>query len=64
MYQIYVKWNREFHFSPYGEPFHDLDAAIIKSNALLNMGDGASVKGVQVVNVDTGNVVAVNGRKL
>lgn len=53
MYQVELVWNREFHFVSYGQPKNTLDEAKKYAIDLRNMGDGARVKKVRVLNMDT-----------
>jgi hypothetical protein len=57
MYQIELVWNREFHFVPYGDTYVAKGIAKKAAQDLLNMGDGASVKKVQVIDLETGKIV-------
>lgn len=49
MYQIQLVWNREFHWSNYSKPYEDLEKAKKTANELINSGDGARVKKVQIL---------------
>ena len=56
--QFYIQlvWNREFHWVYFGEPKNSKDEAIRYAKSLLDMGDGARVKKIRVVD-DEENVV-------
>lgn len=56
MFQVEVKWNREFHFVPYGTPYSDLKLAKAKVEFMKDMSDGEAVKDARVVNAE-GEVV-------
>ena len=56
-------WNREFDFVPHGRLWDRLDDAISYAKGLEEMGDGACVKKVRVVD-DEGRVRYANGRKV
>lgn len=56
MYRIEIKWNREFHWSVYGYK-DDLEEAKKLCDVLVNMGDGARVKAVRVVDDETEKVL-------
>lgn len=56
-YRIELVWNREFHWCSYSQEEYDsLDKARAKAETLLNVGDGAYVKKVRIVDLD-GNVL-------
>lgn len=55
-FQTYLVWNREFTFVPRGVPLSTLESAKRYAMTLMDMGDGAVVKKVQVVDGD-GEVV-------
>jgi hypothetical protein len=57
MYGIQIVWNREFHWVDFGRTADSLSIAKDQARSYLNMGDGASVKKAQVINVETGDVV-------
>ena len=57
MYQIELVWNREFDWVPYGSPMDDIENAKLAAFALLEMGDGASVKKVRIRDLNSGEIV-------
>jgi hypothetical protein len=57
MFYIELVWNREFHWTQYGSGYPTKDQAIAKAKALLNMGDGASIKKARIVDEDRKVVV-------
>lgn len=56
LYQIQVIWNREFDFVNYSIPEQEFDKAKAKVEAIINSGDGASVKKYRILNSER-NVV-------
>jgi hypothetical protein len=58
MYQVELVWNREFRFVPFGKEHEDLEKAKEFAKETLYMGDGARVKKTQVIDLDTGEVLA------
>jgi hypothetical protein len=63
MYYIELTWNRESYFVPYGEARPILEDAISYAKKVENMGDGACVKSVRIVD-NEGKVVWAYGKKV
>ena len=53
-FQIELVWNREFHWSKFGDPKATLEEAKQSGESITNSGDGARVKKYRVINLDTG----------
>lgn len=54
--QIELVWNREFNWCPYGNLQSDLETAKKLAIDIRDSGDGARVKKVRVINIDSGKV--------
>ena len=52
MFYVELVWNREFDWSRYGNGHATKEAAAATAKALLNMGDGASVKKARIVDAE------------
>lgn len=53
MYQVELVWNREFHWSRYGDPKDTLKEAKKSGQSIYDSGDGARVKKYRVIDLDT-----------
>ena len=52
-YIVQLVWNREFHWSDYGDrEFDNLKDAQRYAESLKDMGDGARVKKTRIVNIN------------
>jgi hypothetical protein len=60
-YQVQVVWNREINWVNQGEPVPAIDHAIKYARQMENMGDGACVKKVRIVDSE-GNTVWIYGK--
>jgi len=56
-FQVMVIWNREFDYTYYGGVHTDLNTAKKSAISIRDLGDGARVKKVKVVDIDIDKVV-------
>lgn len=55
-YKVQVIWNREFHWSNYGDGWNTAEEAIAYAKGILDMGDGHRVKKVQVLDTHDSDI--------
>ena len=60
-YRIEVKWNRNFHYSPFSGPINNKKTASYICEELKNSGDGARIKDARIIN-DLGEVIYAYGK--
>ena len=59
MYQVELVWNREFNWTRFSTPKNTAKQAISLAKSMLNSGDGARVKKVRVINLETELIITV-----
>lgn len=57
MYRIELIWNREFHWVSYGKSSKTLKEANESAISIRDSGDGARVKKVRIIEIESDKVV-------